>query len=438
MVNAFFYSNVAQPATLSGNITNAATSATVSTTVGWPSSFPYIVAIDFGAASEELVKVTANAAGTLTIERAYGGTTAVSHSIGAVVRHVFNAQDATDFRTHEQATAAVHGVTGTLVGTSDTQSLSNKTLTSPTINGGVMTGTFTGGPTFSGSSVLFQRPGTADPTIRSTATGDSQDRFRIASDGTLAWGSGAAAQDVHVYRGAPNMLTVTDLVEAVRTNTTDLSFRARTDPDTQPRWRVLAGGELTWSDGSALPDTNLYRSAASTLKTDDNLDVAGSLSVTGNLSVTGLGREIIVYKTANTARSSTTARTADPHLSVSLPANSTWVMNGYLKYGAATAGDFAMGFDAPGDIALMSWAFHMPDPSATSEPTTVRVIETNTTGARVFGGITTPIPIAGTIVGAFEAGPTGGTVAISWAQGTSDAAATTLYQGSWLRFRRIA
>ena len=124
MANAFFYSNIAVPTTLSGNINNSVTTASVVDTTGWPST-PFVVALDFATANEELVKVTNNSAGTLTIVRGFAGTSAVSHSTGAVVRHVYNAQDATDYRTHEAATSGVHGITGSFVGTSDSQTLTN-------------------------------------------------------------------------------------------------------------------------------------------------------------------------------------------------------------------------------------------------------------------------------------------------------------------------
>jgi hypothetical protein len=171
MANAFFYSNIAVATTLSGSINNAVTSAVVGSTTGWPSSFPYITAFDYGGASEELVRVTANASNTLTFSRGYGGTSAVSHSAGAVVRHIFNAQDATDFRTHEAATLGVHGVAGSLVGTTDIQTLSNKTLTSPAINngafasGGSFAGTYTGTPTFSGALTLSGSPVITTPSV---------------------------------------------------------------------------------------------------------------------------------------------------------------------------------------------------------------------------------------------------------------------------------
>jgi hypothetical protein len=140
VANAFHYSNTAVPTSLAGNISAGATTISVVSTVGFPSSVPYVIAIDYGASTEELVKVTAVAGLALTAERGFGGTSAQSHSLGAAVRPVYNAVDATDFRTHEASTSGAHGVVGAFVGTTDTQTLTNKTLTNPTITGGTITG----------------------------------------------------------------------------------------------------------------------------------------------------------------------------------------------------------------------------------------------------------------------------------------------------------
>lgn len=49
--------------------------------------------------------------------------------------------------------------------------------------------------------------------------------------------------------------------------------------DSQERLIVGADGKHNWGSGSATQDTNLYRSAADTLKTDDSLIVAGQFSI---------------------------------------------------------------------------------------------------------------------------------------------------------------
>jgi H-type lectin domain-containing protein len=334
MVNAYFYSNIATPTTLSGSINNSVTSATVASTTGWPSSFPYIVALDFGTANEELVRVTANAAGTLTIVRAFGGTVATSHSTGATVRHVYNAQDATDFRTHEAAVSGVHGVAGTLVGTTDAQTLTNKTLTAPAISnptvtgGGSLAGTFTGTPTFSGALTFSGTPvfsagaslsGTfsgsptfsGNPTFSGTpvfsgnpsftgtiqstqsastnvslaaiVTADTFDRFRAYANGDLEWGPGNAARDVKLYRSSANVLKTDDKMLMERASVGDDGLAVKIVGDGGDRFLVdtdSTGAVVWFGSGAGAPDTNLYRESNGVLKTDGGLKVGGAITDT--------------------------------------------------------------------------------------------------------------------------------------------------------------
>jgi hypothetical protein len=144
------YSSRSQQSTLTAALTSSGTSATVvsgtallgGTTISAGETFT--VVLDPDTALEEIVDVTAVSTNTLTITRGIDGSTGQAHSAGAVVRHMAVGRDYREANTHIEATTG-HGATGAVVGTTNTQTLTNKTLTSPTITGtGAIAGTFTG------------------------------------------------------------------------------------------------------------------------------------------------------------------------------------------------------------------------------------------------------------------------------------------------------
>jgi len=154
------YSSRSQQSTLTSAITaGAATMTVVSGTallggVTIPSGRTFTLVIDVDTALEEIVDATAVSTNTFTITRAIDGSSAQSHSAGAVVRHMAIGRDYRDANLHTQASASyndgdgnaqsMHGIAageGNVVGTAKTQTLTNKTLTSPTISNPTITGT---------------------------------------------------------------------------------------------------------------------------------------------------------------------------------------------------------------------------------------------------------------------------------------------------------
>ena len=132
------FSSSAAQTSLSAGISSANTSIQVASTTGFPAA-PFILALDAGASAQELVLVTNVAGTTLTVTRGYDSTVATTHDAGATVVHSHGAIDFREANTHVNATTNVHGITGSAVGTTDTQTLTNKTLDAP-----VATGSLTG------------------------------------------------------------------------------------------------------------------------------------------------------------------------------------------------------------------------------------------------------------------------------------------------------
>jgi hypothetical protein len=104
------YSSTAQRTTLTGSMTNVATTVTVAATTGFP-TVPFIGIIDPDTVNEEVVLVTNVATLTLTMTRGYDSTSAVAHNSGVPFQHGFAA---IDFR---EPNAVLNG-TGTAILTS--------------------------------------------------------------------------------------------------------------------------------------------------------------------------------------------------------------------------------------------------------------------------------------------------------------------------------
>jgi hypothetical protein len=149
------YSSISQETTLSANLTNSTSAtnvvvASATNLLGGVTLSPgdtFTIVIDPDTANEEICYVTNVTGTTLTVERAQDSTSALTHSVGAKVRHMAIGADFTIAEQHRNASAQVHGLTtsSAVVGTLDTQTLTNKTLTSPTITDPVITGTATAG-----------------------------------------------------------------------------------------------------------------------------------------------------------------------------------------------------------------------------------------------------------------------------------------------------
>jgi hypothetical protein len=160
------YTSRSQQTTLTSAVTSGGTTINVSNasilfaTVSAASitgGATFTVVLDPDTALEEIVEVTGASSNTLTITRSVDAVgTATDHSAGAVVRHMVIGRDLREANTHIEATSSVHGLTstgGVVVGTAQIQTLTNKTFTTPIINGATLSGTITSTATVLGGTI---------------------------------------------------------------------------------------------------------------------------------------------------------------------------------------------------------------------------------------------------------------------------------------------
>jgi hypothetical protein len=117
------YSSISVQTTLASGISNSATSMTVATGAGAallggvtldPGNIDtFSVAIDPDTQNEEIVFITANSSDTFTIVRGQSGTSAITHSGGATVKHVFVSEALNAFEAGLNETIPLNAQTGT-------------------------------------------------------------------------------------------------------------------------------------------------------------------------------------------------------------------------------------------------------------------------------------------------------------------------------------
>jgi hypothetical protein len=399
------YSSTASPTTLSAGCTNSATSIQVTATTGFPAA-NFILALDYGAVGQELVLVTNVSGLTLTVTRGYDSTAAVAHSLGAAVQHVHAAVDLRDSRVHEAAPTGVHGVTGAVVGTTDTQAVSNKDLTSGTNTFPATVVTTTGSQTLTNK----------------TLTAPKVFQFLDATNGLLAFAVNPAASAVNypVVIPAPTTAPPSLASAGADTNIGLNLITKGTGKVTANSVEVatISGTQTFTNKTLTSPTINTPTIATPTITAPVIDTLAG---------VTGVGQRQRLKKGVDQNLPASTVLQNDTALAFPVVANAEY--------------EFRLLVNSPASNGGIKLALALPAGATWSG-----VVSGTGSSAGVFeqaSGFVWRDSGAGSggtylLVGKVTVSVTAGSVTLQWAQSVSDATNTTVKAGSYLVADRVA
>jgi hypothetical protein len=211
-------------------------------------------------------------------------------------------------------------------------------------------------------------------------------------------------------------------------------------------WFRKIGG--SYAPGTFAANLNGNMASAEALNvTYDN--VASGLAATNvqdaidELTTSVTETESFVYKPSDTDRSSTTTLADDPHLVTTLEANTVYEFEVYLVYTSNNGGAIKWSPNFTGTTSLIKWTSEQGHNNTTSFGSIHTVYYSGTWDAEPatpnfpgwsagFGSFTGYARVRGLI----SVGATGGTFSLQWAQNVSNATASTMRSGSFMRVRR--
>lgn len=293
------YTNTASTATAAAPIGPSDTTATLASFTGWPSP-PFYGEFEKGTASAEIVRVTGVAGSAITaMTRGQGGTAATTHGAGASFEHVVPADPFNRFEQHQAASTSVHGVSGSVVGTSGAQTVQDKLF-----RGALRSNNTDALPAGITSSVetVADNSSARDGHVHTNTSGHADrrgflltqsgtPRFQAFNDGTVQLTPGTSTRPGFRNEGTTRLDGATTMNAALTVSAGGANV---TGGVTVPTGGVsVTAGGLTVAAGTtavqAATCTTLSTSstihAGSTIDTDANLIVDGSSTLTGGVSM---------------------------------------------------------------------------------------------------------------------------------------------------------
>jgi hypothetical protein len=326
------YTSRSQQTTLSAAVTSGAliipvtNAATLFAGTSVNPGETFTVVIDPDTALEEIVDVTLVSSNNLTVNRAVdmSGASAQDHSSGAVVRHMIIGRDLRESNLHVEATAAyndgsgahtLHGLgtsDGNVVGTTATQTLTNKTLTAPVLTGAGVDASivFEGATADAFETTLTVVDPTQDNTItlpNTTGTVVVATATQTLTNKTLTTATLGSNLDAGAFK-ITNLATPTLASDAVRKDFADAQVAAAATSATSAAASATAAA--TSATSAAASATTAAASVASILSAATSASNSASAAATSATSAAASATAAATSATSAAASATTASNSA--------------------------------------------------------------------------------------------------------------------------------